>query len=284
MSQYVPLSARDGDDSRDYQALTEGVPPWLKPHLLKWVNDLLRASRGGWNDRAIKTIELDLKLAVNAQGDILMQQCAASDWVLINVVNWLLEVASISRESTSDLSSMLDRGGSVWRVESAANGTRLVRRVLPALVDLADHVRSVGDVAAEHLGRGWREAWGVGGNADEAYSQAVKAVEAVLQPAVSPANATATLGTMIREIEQAPHKFQVRLEPRRGANAVDAFVQQLKLLWQSQPRHGEADTVAQVTEDQARDAVTLAIQIADWIQRGAFVPREVASRQGGAPR
>ena len=32
--QYVPLSARHGNDRRDYTVLHEGTPPWIKPRLL----------------------------------------------------------------------------------------------------------------------------------------------------------------------------------------------------------------------------------------------------------
>ena len=271
MQQYVPLSKRDGKDERDYDVLHEGAPRWMRKQLLEWLNRNLHSSApdGHWYEAALNEMELDLKLPIS-EGRDLLPACSDDELLLLNVINWMLEHPE-HRSYEEVVADILDRGGSAWQVVWADGAARLERRVVRALSELAHRVMAVGDVSGQHLQNAWREAWGINGSANEAYDQAVKAVEAALVPLVSPKNGKATLGTIILEMTSKPERFKVRLEPRRGADATRAFIGQLEVLWQSHRRHGEPNAVVQMSVDEARDAVSLAAQVVDWIQRRALV-------------
>lgn len=273
MTSYIPLSSTDGDDERDYAALYEGAPEWIRRRLLEWIRgNLYNDQRRRWYQGAVDEIELDLKVSFSGSGSQLVSVCGHDERLLLNVVNWLLQHPD-HRSDIRTVADVLSRGNSVWRVVGAESEVaHLERRVLRTLTDMAERAISASDASAEHLQNAWRDAWRIGGNPDYAYDQAVKAVESALKPIVSPRNDRTTLGTIIRDIETAPAKFSVRLEPNGEADGVATFLQSLKLLWQSQRRHGETESAVGASSEQAQDAISLATVVVDWVQRGAFRP------------
>jgi len=195
--------------------------------------------------------------------------CNADADLMLDVVNWLLEHGE-HRTNVKRVSEVLDRGGSVWQVVGDESRAYLARRVNPALTSLFDE-RMISDDAPEtHLRNAWQAAWGVEPRPDAAYDHAVKGIESALRAIVSPNDGKATLGRMIGTIRAERDRFELRLRPTAGEDQLDVFVGALDLLWRSQPRHGQPDTVVGVSDDQARDAVSLAAHLLDWIQRGAF--------------
>lgn len=270
MTQYQPLSSRDGKNDRDYGVLHEGVPLWMDEHLIGWVRGQLRNERDRYWYPSVKLIELDLKEPLGGDGDVLMRRCAVNELLLLDVVNWLLEHRE-HRSRVEEVAQILDRGGSVWKVVGSENyAAHLERRVVEELGELTKKSLAENDTARRHLARAWRQAWSLEGNPNESYSESVKAVEASLRPLVAPADEKATLGRMIGQIRANRDNYAIRLEPRSGANALDGFLGELETLWQSHRRHGEADTLADMTIDEARDGVGLAAVIVDWAQRGGF--------------
>ncbi len=70
----------------------------------------------------------------------------------------------------------------------------LTRRALGPVVEAIENLRSANDRAADHLYTAWRHLAGRDPIPDQAYSQALLAVEAAAKPVVSPTDEKATLG------------------------------------------------------------------------------------------
>lgn len=279
MVQDLPLSKRDGKSDRDFDALHEGAPLWLRDKLAAWVDPSIAARREGsglviyWRDRTLDLLELDLQRSFrgpSGRGQVLLDQLMTDQSLLLDVVDWLLRHPANRSAPVAALADVLTRGKSVWQVRETEPVAHLERRVAEQLTATAQRAMSGGDTAGVHLRTAWEQAWGLKPDADAAYSEAVKAVEAVLIPVVTPKNARATLGNIITGIKDKPDAFSVNLAREGSPVGVPEFMGMLGMLWRTHKRHGEPDAVASNSIEETRDAVGLAALIVDWVQRGSF--------------
>ena len=188
----------------------------------------------------------------------------------LDVVDYVLShEQGLRRSVVTDLEEMLSAGGSAWRATSRG----LERRVDEAHKNVADSVFAIGGRSAQHLREAWHRAWGRNPDASGAYREAVRGVEAAFAPIVSPLNASATLGTVIADINNKPSKFSARLQADEPVANVERLAGMLQMLWKSQfDRHGTPDenVPLNVSIDEARDAVALATTLVHLAQQGGF--------------
>jgi hypothetical protein len=286
-----PLSARSRIAEADvatYDALHDGTPDWLRGSLVDWIRSLMMVSppnRSGreWTRGPLRTLERTLRMPLNwhpreehSAGENLIDQCHGD--VCLDVVDYLLSRMKgydQERRAQAALSGMLRQAGSLWTVSPAPSGDgyRLVRRVEPTVEVAAQETFSRGRAGA-HLHEAWQSAFGREPNASHAYREAVRAVESAAQPVVSPTHATATLGTMIAAMRDAPHKWRVALaNGEEAVHPVDVARQMAILLWKGQhDRHGTAaeDAPLSVDLDEAAAAVHLAVLLVQWFTSGAI--------------
>lgn len=126
---------------------------------------------------------------------------------------------------------------------------------------------SLHPAAGDHLKTAWAEAFGRDGDPDDAFLEAVKAVEAAAAPIISPRDPVATLGKMIPAMRDAPHKWIAAIDECD----VDRVRSMMEILWNGQPsRHGVADPSQRrsVTPEAARAAVHLAVTLVQWFGNG----------------
>jgi hypothetical protein len=161
----------------------------------------------------------------------------------------------------------------------AANGLGLVQRTDPATtlaiqdaVTAADNAPSTGS-ASDFLQSGWAALHGLHPDAPQAYSFAIKAVEASAHAVVQPRRAKATLGTMLGELRATSHLFTVKIGPDGTADSA-VLIAMIDLLWAGQTsRHGGQHPTRLETGDEARAALHLATTLMAWFTRGAVVRR-----------
>jgi hypothetical protein len=193
----------------------------------------------------------------------------------LDLVDLLLSGLSTTyREQVSrDIEKQLKEGGSAWSVRLSDQGVyRLVRRVDPTVTASAQAVMSASGRAGQHLAKAWQEIYGRNPDPSTAYREAVRAVEAVGIPVISPKNPKATLGTMIKDIENAPTKWTVVLKPKAG-DSVLMIRQTMELLWTAElDRHGTADETVplHVSAEEAEGAIHLAVTLVHWFHSGAI--------------
>ncbi|MEV0888522.1 hypothetical protein AB0J03_32535 [Streptomyces microflavus] len=205
-----------------------------------------------------------------------------NDMLVIEIVDVLLDILAKvgpydSRYMTAaDLGSQLDglltMGGSAYTIAPDGNGLCLrveetLRRTLDEAVQAADALQRD---AGAHLREAFVAAYGIKPNPSVAYSQAVKAVEAVAIPIFLPKSPEPTLGGVRSTLDQGRNKYVMAVSDRAGApSGIDAAVELINLLWHGQrDRHAGGPTSAPVSQEAAETAVHAAALLVHWISKG----------------
>jgi hypothetical protein len=279
-----PLSKRGRSaDVAEWEGPYDGVPDWLWPTVRDWISTVfVYGSRAGgtpaWDYDALHALERHFRVLLDwsefmSPEKSLIAMCAADETFCLDLIDWCLENVQRARDNVRDLMVGLDGAGSVWTVGLDPEGKpQLERRIDATVAQAVETAAPSGTRAAAHLSKAWSEIYGRSPDPSSGYREAVRAVEAIAQPVVSPANATATLGTMIRDMQQKPEKWSMVLNPTGDVDAVQQLIGMMQLLWKSQlDRHGTADEAAPlaVTQEEAEAGLHIAAALVHLFGSGA---------------
>jgi len=283
---WIPLSLRrDSAAAEQYAALFDGVPDHLRWSLQDWVTSCFPSGYRTQGDsdaaeRLLRAIELNVRVSVPHTAGMpedwvreFVQQLGDDETTLLNVVDYLLSKSPRVWAARELLADTLEEGGSLWVPKMVDDRWELQERVGAEMESVLSKAVAPGDNASTHLAKAWSECFGRSPNAGAAYDDAVKSLEAAFQPIVSPKDMKATLGTIIRDIEQKPEKFGSSLEGKAsGPEGVSAVSAMLKVIWQTQVRHGSGAKGAPtgVSIQQARDAVVVAASLVQLVRQSGF--------------
>lgn len=305
MSQgFVPLSVRRG--LRDPLPYSEGVPDHIRHQAFSWVSALINAGEFG---SELSTMVASLQVPTAREADLvgfkqldlkgrIMAHCDSNGDAFLDVLDYLLHTRTtewhylngqvVTGRSTGPdvpagaLSELLDAGRSCWRVgwteKSSGNPPlkvvrrtyRLERRVTEAAEQEYLHARGIGGKAGDKLTEAWHAAYGRAENAEQCWKASVAAVEAALQPVVSPKNPGAQLGVMLNDIQVAPRKWECDL-PVWGKEKItptEAFLNVLSRVTYENGRHGGGERVPKMRE--ARAVLMVAVTVVEWVRDGVF--------------
>jgi hypothetical protein len=259
------------------------MPAHLRKSLYEWLKGTVKDQHlGGFlrdlEARRQEAIHWDIVDWMTLERIMLNQASSDPDLALDALDFALAEYAS--EDAAADLAGILHVGGSAWMVSS--DGASLHRRVLPEAVTALESALAAapGSRAADHLQKAWASAYGRHPDPGGAYREAVKAVEAILCPALLPNDPKATLGKAIAALKDAPQKLAHVF--RRGEPG-QATVGLLDMLWTNQTdRHGSADGPVSATQQEAETAVQLAVLLIQWLSGGAV--RIVAGKRTSAKK
>lgn len=291
MTDWKPLSIREGRGMDDYEGPFEDVPEWLFAPMWTWVSERYPVWAEGHYRRAAvaeyRRIGMALRLSLDnplvpnpdrADGlqNNLYSLVYADRSLLLDIVDFALSQmdASTHRIHRAYLQVILTQAGSVYRVEEA-DVPYLARRVTPELQAAADALMTEGR-PGEHLARAWRAIYGRNPDPSDGYREAIKAVEAAAIPTVSPANHRATLGTVIADLRNDPTKWAVSLHSPNPDEQVPAVRGMLELLWKGHlARHGTPDSSAplDVSQGDAEAALHLALTLVQWFTSGVVATK-----------
>ncbi|MFI8076348.1 hypothetical protein ACIF85_47815 [Streptomyces sp. NPDC086033] len=268
-----PFSVRIGQSEPYDNAPYDGVPRHLVGALQKWVAG--HFSRD--HEYAVEAC-LRLRLAPRPGQNAYEALVSADGMVLLDVVDAILgweqsedgEDLGLGGDFEGRLARILDAAGSAYRVDDA--GTGLEERLVPTVRDAVS--QTIADAstapdagsAAEHLSLSWQAAYGLHPDPVRAYSEAIKAVESAAHAVVEPNNSKATLGTMLRVIRDASHRFTTTL----GAGSTAPAEAMMRALWEGQTsRHGGQGGTVPETLEAARAGVHAAATLVQWFTSGA---------------
>ncbi|MEU6934808.1 hypothetical protein AB0A05_37575 [Streptomyces sp. NPDC046374] len=282
------FSVRIGPTSApEHDGPFEGVPDRLLVPLQHWVagalehEDFIDAleEEGLYFDEEAAARAICLQLRIPPRPGSSMYLDALTSTVgddLLDVVDAVLSLAAEAEvkdlQSFRLLTTLLDRGGSAYRINEAADG--LEERVAPAVRDavrqsIADAAASPSaGSAADHLAAAWQAAYGRGPDPVRSYSESVKAVESAAKAVVEPNNSKATLGSMLSVIRNSRQKFATAIpSPGDPIAPVEAM---MRTLWEGQTsRHGSDTPTVPETLEAARAGVHLAAVLIQWFASGA---------------
>lgn len=270
---WQPLSTRR-NGTQDYHALYTGVPKHLQGSLWTWVDICLRGTTTRIDNGTLLMLERRLRLNLGAGKDagdayfVLKTRCFANSDFFLDVVDCLLSNYAPSASVTFSLESILHEAHSLWRVDSYFDEfAMLEQRVDDTTREMALEAIQTGDQASEHLQLAWISAFAKDNSPKEAYSEAVKSVEAAAWKLISPNDREATLGKMIGEFKNNPEKWSIAM-PYKTQNPHNTVLNMMETLWQGQTnRHGTGKPVdpEQIT---AEAATILAVTLVQWFNRG----------------
>jgi len=283
MTKWRPLSRR-GDES--YDALVEGVPSWLQSTLTEFVVSRITVSGNiglaphrAMLQKAERELRWPLDWTHGAESAIetIWSVVRSNPDSLLDFVDFCLKSLEFYESDVAhQLAEQFKEAGSVWTVDDVDGRFALVRRVDQAVADAAKAVMSSAGRAGKHLAKAWGHVYGRQPEPSTAYREAVRAVEAVGIPVISPRNPTATLGTMIKDMGSAPAKWAVVLKPKVG-DPVLMIRETMELLWTAElDRHGTADenVPLHVSAEEAEAAIHLAVTLVHWFHNGAIKARK----------
>jgi hypothetical protein len=297
-----PLGVDTDDQVAEYDALHNGVPEWMHASYWAWIRSALTFRWDEWDDadsgprhtdaldvalyeRTCQTLRIatvDLRSAYSDAGTRERQFKQATDALLkhaapLQIADYLL--AQGGRGKAAELDAVLHRSKSAYKVGERAGRPGLVRRVPLGVQVAADAVMARAGRAGVRLAKAWEELYGLTPNASEAYRLAILAVEDAAVPVVSPLNAKATLGTVLRQMEDQANWELPMLREHPDAPSQRVVIGMLRMLWHGQhDRHGGQPLApGNVTADEAQVAVSLAAALVAWldaglIQRGGRTP------------
>lgn len=270
-----------GTNPEDLATLHPGIPKWIEPFLLGWVNEVAsNLSQEGYHLRRVPNVELLLEYEsrtreINSHAESfrelgasgLLASMGESDF--LDFVDFLVFHSAEKdtfRESTQrlhELNYLLEQGGSEWCVGTRDGYASLEKRV-PEGVSLAVNgtIQASGS-AGPLLSEAWHAAFGKSPDPEEAYEKAIKAVEEAGVGVVSPQNTRATLGTMLSQMRQ---QGNWKLPLPDDSN--DVVIQMIDALWKGQEsRHG-GNGYRKPTNEEAESAVLLAVPLVQWFSAG----------------
>ena len=153
---FRPLSRRSDPT---WDALHEGVPPWLTNSIAVWVGSQLGNGYGEAEMGSLMTIERALRSPLDWSGGTrsamaTIQTRSRDPKFYIDLIDAILHEMPMPDEAAR-LDQILVSGGSVWKVvllDSPAFQHGLERRVDEAVAEAARHVIAESGKAGKHLG------------------------------------------------------------------------------------------------------------------------------------
>lgn len=289
-----PLDLEDDESIAEYDALHDGVPEWMCAPYWAWVRDEITQMRrvytnsmsGSYsqirmlNVTLVEQMCLALKLTLpnlrseNVDYSTGRDQLNGAMKVLrahthpLQVADYLL--AHRTDANSQILQDLLDRAKSARTLGQRAGRPGLIRRVPLGAQIAADDTMARAGQAGVRLANAWEALYGLSPDPSIAYGHAIKAVEDASIPVVSPKNTSATLGTVIRDMEQqGDWKLPMDREHDKAPTG-PVLVSMMRVLWHGQhDRHGgQPSAPGNVSVAEASVAVGLAVTLVSWFDAG----------------
>jgi hypothetical protein len=169
------------------------------------------------------------------------------------------------------LAKLLHHGRSAFKVADSWQG--LIHRVDPTVEgSFKQAVQDTTPTAAKLLEQAWFHAYRPDPDPTTAYREAVRAVEEVACPLVLPNNDRATLGTVIKHLNDAPGKWETVLFGAGAAPGGPEPVRELmSRVWTGQvSRHGGSKNSRDQDQAEAEAAVHAAVLLVQWLSTGVL--------------
>ena len=268
-----PILQRQTPEQREeFYTLREGIPVGLHSSLLDWtfpwyvslVDDSLEINldRVRHLERVIdRWVFLNL---VPPSPDFLHTRFSHDNDLLLQATDIALQWAD--DDDAALLESFLTDARSVYCVGEDEHGNyQLQRRQSEELGALIEVETKQSGRAAEHLRAAWSNCFRRDPDPNDAYGEAVKAIEVAGKPVVTPDDALATLGKMIAAIRVKPDKWETDSELD---GSIPTILSMMDMVWKGQLRHGDESAPLQVSQEAAEMTVQTAVLLVSWFRSG----------------
>ncbi|QTP19076.1 MULTISPECIES: hypothetical protein [Micrococcus] len=273
-SQWVPFSVRrhGAEAVEAHAALHEDLMPWQRKAVLEWLRCAITDPLGDVDEGILTPMRLSLQadIAGSYEGHYVTRDIHARG-LTWDAVDFVLSTQEDYQCRPNRLEEILRLGGSAWTVGALGGRRALVERV-PSGVQKAASEAFKADKAGPELARAWEALYGRNPDPAIAYYHAVKAVEHLAIPQISPKDKSGTLGKVASHVRDNK-QWGLPLTKAEPAEVHELLRLMLKLLPGNHTgRHG-ADEFGDATKEDAEVAVGLAVTLVHWFSRG-LVRRE----------
>ena len=275
-----------------------GVPDFLWPYLRTWIGEAVENNEN--SSKIMLLLSLDLHMDIgnniplyglyseNSYGlcmepvsqflDNLYSnenfECKKTELLILDVIDWLLRNDCGSKDA---LEMILSRAGHELRV--SPEGDRLVERIDSVNWNSYGEVVRPADEASRLMQDAWALAFGRDPNPSEAWSDAIKSIETLLKPIVSPDDSKATIGKMIAALRDKPEKWVCSLPDRKYGTkdnkitkrGIEILIDTLNVIGYQPNRHGNETTDA-VDDITIRSILFLSVTVLGWLRDGVLAP------------
>lgn len=287
-STWRPLGVESEAQIASYDALHDNVPQWMSASLWDWVKDELKRvarsnSRYGGTPTTSTHLRVDLLEAMCQTLRVALPSMRGQtgESAVVTATNFLKATADALQvvdyllahkpDARADvLEALLVRSRSAWQVGTRAGLPGLTRRVPLGVQVASDDVMARSGQAGLKLARAWEVLYGIDPNPSEAYRLAIKAVEDAAIPVVSPTDRLATLGKVIKQLEDQSGWSVPMQREHDSAPSVDVVINMARMLWHGQhDRHGgQPSAPGDVSIEEATVAVSLAVSLVHLFTSG----------------
>lgn len=286
---WLPLGIESEDAIASFDALHDGVPDWMSAEFWHWIRQALtihgRYPDGSGSFPILRTktaTELAQTLQISMP-NVRANQMGAADGHRqittamgtiksfphpLRIADYLL--AHESSVEPNELDQLLKRCKSLYEVGERYGRPGLVRRVPLGVKVNAEAVMLNSGQAGARLAQAWEALFGVVPDPSKSYGLAIKAVEDAAVPTICPTNTRATLGTLIRQIQDQGNWLLPMYREPADTSSTQTILSMMKLLWHGQhDRHGgQPSSPGNVSFDEAQVAVSLASSIVQLFAGG----------------
>jgi|GEM_PF-1131691 hypothetical protein len=275
-----------------------GVPDFLWPYLRTWIGKAVENNEN--SSKIMLLLSLDLHIDIgnniplyglysessyglcmepitqfldNLYSDVNFESGKA-ELLILDVIDWLLRNDCGSKDA---LEMILSRAGHELRV--SPEGDCLVERIDPVNWNSYGEVVRPADKASRLMQDAWALAFGRDPNPLEAWSDAIKSIETLLKPIVSPDDSKATIGKMIAALRDKPEKWVCSLPDRKYGTkdnkitkrGIEILIDTLNVIGYQPNRHGNETTDA-VDDITIRSILFLSVTVLGWLRDGVLAP------------
>lgn len=274
---FQALSQRMAGSPLD-RTLYDGVPDWLAMPLRDWLLEVL-------TDELARRVALHLRIAADhSDYQLVLLSSVKAPERLLDIVDATLQLHPAwpgiqygdyaFDRLLQDLDDTLLDGGSLYRIDR--DSQCLVRRIDATVQAAAEAtIKSAPEAAADHLRQAWVAAYGRNPDPDKVFNEAIRGVEEVACPLVEKkraASGTATLGTVLGELGNSKHLWELVLRDKDGNHRdITALTVMMETLWQAQTsRHGGGPKSGRQDPAEAEAGLHLAVLIVQWLTSGVL--------------
>lgn len=290
-----PLGVDTEEEIAAYDALHDGVPEWMTASFWEWIKQEIKIivpSQTAYQiPIQVKCLKIEFVEYMCQILQITLPNLRINGYIQREEGRWQIEtalktlgdsnkplqiadyiLAHQDSAHSEELEQLLDRSKSAWTVGTRSGKKGLVRRVPIGVQQGADEVINRAERAGKRLAQAWEDLYGLEPKPSTAYSFAIKAVEDAAVPVISPKNKRATLGTVIRDMEQQKGWCLPMQREDNSAPSSDVILSMMKLLWHGQhDRHGgQPSAPGNVNFEEAVVAVGLATPLVHWFNAGVI--------------
>lgn len=275
---FIPFSVRLGSQSGDTLALLhEGVPGHMRPSLLEWVSDGIRAfNLDAYLQRRLQ-IDLGKRRATTVYAVALNDAT-----VLLDVVDAILQrlpgfhengdyqIRGLVETMVVNLDQILTESSSAYSIDASGELWHLTTRVDDTAKQAFTDAVTQSQHAAGLLKSAWSATFKRDPDPSAAYRDAVFAIESVACEAFIPNDKRPSLGKAINTLTNTVADWTVAtLDDKEQASSA-TLLAMMKTVWQNHQRHvGEGGKPPEPASQHEAEAVLfLAITIVQWFERG----------------